>query len=98
MRAAGAAFILAALLAMPFAATAGATQHANAAGMRSGDPVFGGPGERIAVGRDREIEVAQAEAEAEADDVCHGDWDLRDFAVRISPPKPVVYTLTYECS
>ena len=31
MRAAGAAFVLAALLAVPFAATAGATQHANTA-------------------------------------------------------------------
>ena len=156
MRAAGTAFVLVALLAVPFAATAGATQRANPPatspaptatakwsppeepggahehtewpepgqlhpecgpyGPWSGtqencpdddeedadappaDPQYGGPGERIAVGRDMDLDVARDEAEDEADDVCHGDWDMRDFDVDIAPPGPVVYTLTYECS
>jgi hypothetical protein len=153
MRAAGAAFVVAALLAVPFAATSGAAQRAitgsgppatakmsppeqSGGGHQhtewpepgqlhpdcgpygpwsgtqencpdddgsgnddpgSGDPQYGGPGERIAVGRDMDLEDAQAEAEAEANDVCHGDWDLRDFDVEM-PPGPTVYTLTYECS
>ena len=63
-----------------------------------GDPQYGGPGERIAVGRDMDLDVAQAEAEDKADDVCHGDWDLRDFDVDIAPPSPIVFTLTYECA
>jgi hypothetical protein len=152
MRAAGAAFVLAALIAMPFAATAGATQHAGTAspppatakmsppekpggahehtewpadgqlhqdcgpyGPWSGDqencpdddddaaappsdPQYGGPGERIAVGRDMDMDAAKDKAEDKADDVCHGDWDMRDFDVAIALGEPVVYTLTYECA
>jgi len=153
MRAAGAAFVVAALLAVPFAATSGAAQHAITGsgppaaakvsppeksggahqhtewpepgqlhqdcgpygpwsgtqvncpdddesgndGAGSGDPQYGGPGERIAVGRDMDDAEAKTEAEDEADDVCHGDWDLRDFHWDLAPPGPVVYTLTYEC-
>jgi hypothetical protein len=140
MRAAGTAFVLAALLAMPFAATAGAKvsppekpggahehtewpaydaqlhQDCSPYGPWTdtqlncpdnddddpapapSDPQYGGPGERIAVGRDMDLDIAQDEAEDKADDVCHGDWDLRDFDVDIAPPGPIVYTLTYECS
>jgi hypothetical protein len=61
-------------------------------------PVWGGPGERVAVGRDPDAQAAQDEAEDEADDVCHGDWALRDFDWDISMTGPTVYTLTYECS
>jgi hypothetical protein len=155
MRAAGTAFVLAALLAVPFAATAGATQHANPPGTPGtptatakmsppekpggahehtewpedgqlhqdcgpygpwsgdqencpdddddaaappGDPQYGGPGERIAVGRGPDEAVARSRAEGKADDVCHGDWDLRDFDVDIALGEPTVYTLTYECA
>ena len=45
-----------------------------------------------------DMDEAKVEAEAEANDVCHGDWDLRDFDWTIAPPNPTVYTLTYECS
>ena len=150
MRAAGAAFVVAALLAVPFAATAGAAQHENPGGgppatakmsppessggghqhtewpadaqlhqdcgpygpwsgtqvncpdddddaaAPPGDPQYGGPGERIAVGRDMDDEEAEDEAVDEANAVCHGDWDMRDFDWDFG--SPVVYTLTYECS
>jgi len=62
-----------------------------------GSPQWGGPGERIAVGRDRDDVEAQAEAQDEANEVCHGDWVLRDFVWDYSPTGPVEYTLTYEC-
>jgi hypothetical protein len=155
MRAAGTAFVVAALLAVPLAATAGAAQGAVTAGTPpatakmsppekpggahqhtewpehgqlhqdcgpwgpwsgdqencpddddgsgndsagSGGPQWGGPGERIAVGRDMDLEAAEDEAKAEADDVCHGDWDLRDFDWELAPNGASIYTLTYECS
>lgn len=153
MRAAGTAFVLAALLAVPFAATAGATQHANTPATPGAptatakwsppekpvgvhehtewpeegqlhqactgtwwgdfqlctgddddvdaapaDPQYGGPGERIAVGRGVDEDAAQSKAEDKADDVCNGDWDMRDLDVDIALGEPVVYTLTYECA
>jgi hypothetical protein len=63
-----------------------------------GDPQYGGPGERIAVGRGPDEAAARGKAEGKADDVCHGDWDMRDFDVDILLGEPVVYTLTYECA
>jgi hypothetical protein len=61
-------------------------------------PPWGGPGERIAVGRDHDDAAAEAEAEAEANATCHGSWTMLDFESVIHPPRPTVYTLTYECS
>ncbi len=64
----------------------------------SGPPPWGGPGERIAVGRDMDDEAAVEEAEDEATEICHGSWVMRDFDFSIRLGHPTVYTLTYECS
>lgn len=60
-------------------------------------PPWGGPGERIAVGRAPELEDAEDEAEAEASAVCHGNWVKLDFDADIDLTGPDVFTLTYEC-
>jgi hypothetical protein len=63
----------------------------------SSDVPWGGPGLRVAVGRDQDDEAAEEEAQTEASGVCHGSWEMRDFEWDFNPTGPTVYTLTYEC-
>lgn len=56
------------------------------------------PGERRAVGRDRDVLVAQGEAEAEADSTCFGDWSMVGHPdIDFMPNETWRYTLTYTC-